>query len=180
MSNFEIREQAENAEMFAQYGYAVCLAQKFEKGLAVFLQGEFAFENKGKILYDQYLEEISRLYKGNLGGLLAKFKKRTSVDAEIEDLLQRALKRRNYLIHDYFYHNESKATIPEGRLSIIHELAEDQAMFLKAIIWLDQRCKEGLLKVGVDAEKFAEIAERNRQTEIAKFRNGEQIELLTK
>lgn len=180
MGNFEINGNTENSEMFTHYGNAVWLAQKFEKGLAAFLQGEFAFENKGKLPYEKYHEEISKLYKSNLGELLRKLKKQTTVDSDIEELLQKALKRRNYLVHDYFYHNESKATVPDGRLSIVQELIEDQATFLKAIMWVDQRCKEGLLKIGVDAAKFAEIVEKNRLAEIAKFRNGVPIELLTK
>lgn len=167
-----------NSELFAQYGYTVCLAQKFEKGLAALLQGEFALENKGTLPYDQYLEEVAKLYKGNLGGLLMKLRKRTSVDTSIEDLLQKALKRRNYLIHDYFYHNESKATVLDGRLSMIRELVQDQEMLLKAIMWVDQRCKEGLLKIGVDEAKFMEVVEKNRREEIAQFRNGEPIEVL--
>lgn len=178
MDNFENNGNAAISEMFTHYGNAVWLAQKFEKGLASFLQGEFAFENKGKLPYEKYQEEITKLYKSNLGELLRKLRKQTVVEADIEELLQKALKRRNYLIHDYFYHNESKATVVDGRLSIIQELVEDQAMFLKAIKWADQRCKEGLLKIGVDAAKFAEIVEKNRLAEIAQFRNGEPIEVL--
>lgn len=180
MNNFENNGNTTISEMFAHYGYTVWLAQKFEKGLASFLQGEFSYENKGKLPCEKYQQDIAKLYKRSLGELLRKIEKKAVTDTEIEELLQKALKRRNYLVHDYFYHNESKATVADGRISIIQELVEDQAMFLKAIIWVDQRCKDGLLKIGVDAVKFAEIVEKSRQEEIAKFRDGEPIEAIKK
>jgi hypothetical protein len=182
MINFEnlSNEQKVHFEMLAHYGYVVLLSQKFEKNLAALLQGEFARENKGKLPYDKYIEEVARLYKGNLGELLKKLKIRMSITTETEEFLQKALKRRNYLIHDYFYHNESKETVTDGQLSIIQELVKDQAMFSEALNWVDQRCKESLLKIGVTEASFAETVEKNRQAEIAKFRNGEPIEFLPK
>ncbi|MEQ1721601.1 MAG: hypothetical protein ABL930_00405 [Pseudobdellovibrio sp.] len=167
-------------EMFAHYGFAVILSQKFEKAIAALLQGEFALANKGKLPVENYLEEVTKLYKGNLGGLLKKLRTHMTIPADKEELLQKALNRRNYLIHDYFYHNESKATVTDGRMSIIQELVADQVLFADAIIWVDSLCQEGLRKIGVSAEQFAETAERNRQYEVAKFRKGEPVEMLTK
>lgn len=167
-------------EMFAHYGYTIILAQKFEKAIAVLLQGEFALENKGKLPYENYIEEVTKLYKGNLGGLLSRLKKRVVIPAQKEDQLQKALLRRNYLIHDYFYHNESKATVADGHISIIQELVADQVMFSGLIIWINDLCQEGLRKIGISSEKFMEIVESNRQLEVAKFRSGETIELLSK
>lgn len=157
--NFE-NVTSEAKDTFAHFGYVGCLLQNFEKGLAVLLQGEIALENNGKIPYDKYQEEITKLYKCNLGGLLKKLRKRTIISTEIEELLVNTLNGRNYLIHDYFYHNESKAMVTDGRLSIIHELIEDQTMFSEAIKWVDQRCKESLLKIGVTQANFAEVLEK--------------------
>lgn len=167
-------------EMFAHYGCTIILSQKFEKAIAALLQGEFALENKGKLPYEDYIEEVTKLYKGNLGGLLKKLRSHMTIPTEKEELLQKALNRRNYLIHDYFYHNESKATVTDGRISIIKEMVVDQSMFSEAIIWIDGLCQEGLRKIGISAEKFAEIVEMNRQQEVSKFRKGEPIELLSK
>ena len=113
MINFEnlTNDQKVEFEMLAHYGLTVMLSQKFEKAIAALLQGEFALENKGKLPYENYLEEVTKLYKGNLGGLLKKLRMHMTISVEKEELLQKALNRRNYLIHDYFYHNESKATV---------------------------------------------------------------------
>lgn len=175
MINFEklSDDQKVEFEMFAHYGYAVILAQKFEKAIAALLQGEFGLENKGKLPCENYLEEVTKLYKGNLGGLLKKLRTHMTVPADKEELLQKALNRRNYLIHDYFYHNESKATVTDGRMSIIQELVADQILFSEAVIWVKDLCQKGLRKIGVTAEQFAEIAERNRQQEVSKFRKGD-------
>lgn len=167
-------------EMFAHYGYAVILSQNFEKTIAALLQGEFGLENKGKLPYEDYHAEVAEIYKSNLGSLLNKLRKKITITDEKEELLKKALRRRNYLIHDYFFHNASKATVVDGRMSIIQELVADQVLFADAIAWIDGLCQDGLKKIGVSTEQFVDIAERNRRQEVAKFRNGESIDLLAK
>lgn len=159
--------------MLTQFGHAVFLSQIFEKSLISLLQGTFAYENKGKLPYETYLKEVAKIHRGNLGELLKRLKMSLNIDPEFETLLQKAKEDRNYLVHNYFYENESKKTVPDGCASIIQEMWLYQATFKNAIERVEILNRKMLEKIGVSREAFLAAAEKLRQEEVEQFRHSQ-------
>lgn len=175
MNDFENTSEMERltTAMLTQFGHAVFLSQIFEKSLISLLQGTFAYENKGKLSYEAYLKEVAKIHKGNLGELLKRLKTSIDADPEFEALLQKAKEDRNYLVHNYFYDNESKKTVPDGCAAIIQEMWLYQTTFKNAIERVEILNGKMLEKIGVSRESFLAKAEKLRREEVEQFRHSQ-------
>ena len=115
-------EEGQLNAVFACFGSAAQHAQLFEQGLAKFLVVY------NKICSDSVsIEELdavaSNLRKRTMGQLLAKLSKHVTInDASVSEQFTNALKKRNYLMHEFFLERNTELESSEGRMRLLAEL----------------------------------------------------------
>ena len=82
-------------------------------------------------------------FKKTAGQLLSKLKKMIRVSDDLEDVLVEAVKKRNWLTHNYFWENSLSIITTEGREKMINDLQELSNYFSK----MDERMVEIYQKV---------------------------------
>jgi hypothetical protein len=113
----------EYKEVYATFGLAVYLAQCFERQLAITLSTVCSF-NPQAVLQSQYDDLLSRNFKKTMGQLLHKIKEGITVPDELTTEIEEALKRRNFLMHTYFWERAVQLSTSAGRKAMIHELQD--------------------------------------------------------
>ncbi len=88
-------------EMFASYGRTALAAQALEKTVLVLLAGVECLE-ASKVSKDDLHEVLDKHNRETLGRLIKVLRKKVDFPQELESDLQRALEKRNYVMHDFF------------------------------------------------------------------------------
>ena len=141
MDNLDFNSQ-QRREAFALYGLAMYHAQCFEKSLVIIV---FIAYNKKyfKSDFEQRENLFNDSFKKTAGQLLSKLKKMIRVSDDLEDVLVEAVKKRNWLTHNYFWENSLSIITTEGREKMINDLQELSNYFSK----MDERMVEIYQKV---------------------------------
>jgi hypothetical protein len=122
-------------DVYANFGLALYMANVLEHGLANALMiAELLPRRAGKPVprkeweaeFDAFMDQQ---YAATLGRLVRALRAATSVPAELESLLARALEKRNFLAHHYFRGRAETFMSYEGREAMLRELEEARVLF---------------------------------------------------
>jgi hypothetical protein len=149
-------ESVQIREVYAQFGVAIYMAQALERTLGIALATVYR-SGPRRITRGQYDSLLQSNFEKTLGQLVAKLRKSVAIPRESEDMLSEALRKRNWLVHDYFWERAASFNRPEGRQSMIDELKtlieylEEVDARFTAIVeeWGD---KHGVTQATVDRE----------------------------
>lgn len=116
-------------ELFEYLGRALHVCQLLEVNLAHIIKDLHIL--KGKIQGNdllEYLQELQRILdsrlKRTLGKLFGEIRKLAKLDDEGERLLNKAVEKRNEIVHRFFYKHFIVAVAPAARYVMIRELKE--------------------------------------------------------
>ena len=118
-------------EVYAFYGLAAYTAQVLEQGLlnwvvALMIAGE---RRVTPATVERLLETFE---EQTFGQLLRIVRERVTVPAEVDSVLDHALRRRNYLVHRFFAVHSEDFISGAGRRSMIGELRDAVRLFEEA------------------------------------------------
>lgn len=124
-------EDEECREVYAHFGLAAYHAQCLEKDLVVSLLAcaRLAKTAPAPAGLDELRES---LHKRPLGTLLKEFRGLGTLDPPLEQLVEDALKKRNFLMHHYFWERATDFLSAKGRARMIGELDEIRDLLAKA------------------------------------------------
>ena len=117
------RESEEVREVFARYGLAIYRAQCLERQLSIILATKYG-PGPTRISGEELDENLEGLFVRTLGRLVQKIKMLAELGEEQEQQLQEALRKRNWLVHGYFWERAVELLSESGRASMIQELEE--------------------------------------------------------
>ncbi len=138
--------------MFAQYGLAAYWGQVLENTF-VQMQGFMArLDNHAVTPVDLSTLEL-KTQKKTLGTLLREFRKLIKAIEPIEDLLDAALDRRNFLTHHFFRERDEEIKSVEGIVRVVKELQEIGEQLAKANQIMTVVAKLMLKCIRQDAER---------------------------
>jgi len=110
-------------EVYARFGLAMYQVQCFERTLAILLATVYG-PNPQKITRPQYEKLFGLYFQKTLGNLISQIRESITISQELEIALSKALKKRNWLTHHYFWERAAAFMKKEGRESMIEELRE--------------------------------------------------------
>jgi hypothetical protein len=118
-------------EIYAFFGLTMYTAQVFEKGLLnlVVVCKMIGKQGATRQDFDDFFETFDRK---TLGQLLNVARSQIDFDESIDDKLNAALKKRNFLAHQYFWDNAHEMMSDAGRLDLVMELRNDIQLFKDA------------------------------------------------
>jgi hypothetical protein len=164
-------EELQVKEVFTYFGLASYQAQCVERQLAVLLATAFGpgIRNVTSSEYDELLEG---LFKKTLGTLIRTLQESAELSKDFEQILHRALKKRNWLMHHFFWDRAGHFALKKGRQHMIEELQEiaDELGLLDTMLIAIGRAWSasiGLTDEKIDAELRAVISEANEMLEVA-------------
>jgi hypothetical protein len=146
-------------ETFARYGLAMYHAQCVEKSLAILVSCVFNKEFL-KSTPDQREEIQEGVFSKTIGHLLSRLKKQISIPPHLGRMLIDAMKKRNWLAHDYFWERAGQILTPNGRDKMIDELTNLIDFFSKVDEHLMKTCDSWCKKVGIQAKTIDEGIKR--------------------
>jgi hypothetical protein len=115
-------EEGQLNAVFACFGAAAQHAQFFEAALGDFLVVYNKICNENLTVQD--FDAVGQnLQKKTMGALLTEFKKYVTIsDVKVVELMDFALKKRNFLMHQFFRDRKDKFSIEQGRMEMLVEL----------------------------------------------------------
>lgn len=159
-------------ELFAHYGRAVYMANVVETAFAqTLLQVEFMtgireefIRTKGKNFdrqkyeddFDTYFDKQLSRTMGELARRVGEF---PDFGDELKGRINDAIKRRNFLIHDYWRETSMSIMTEDGRTEMIDELSEDSERFDKLAKDIHEATKPVRRKLGIKEEVLDERVE---------------------
>ena len=142
--------------VFAHAGAALYQAQVLESAIqnVLVVGGIVSGEIAGHADFDK-LEEKLRQY--TLGRLLREFRQDTTLSSGAEQLIDRALDRRNFVAHQFFKERAIEFMGRAGRDVMIEELLSYENLFLQAEAIVSSLCHAMRAEIGItDAHVKAE------------------------
>jgi hypothetical protein len=159
MSIKEMEELDEDAqqrrETFARYGLAMYHAQCVEKSLAILVSSVF---NKEFLPSEPYRREA--IQDEVFAKTITRLKTQITIPPNLDRTLTAALKKRNWLTHDYFWERAGQLLTPMGREKMIEELTILSDFFSKLDAHLTKICETWLKKAGVSEAAVDESVKR--------------------
>ena len=122
------RESEEVREVFARYGLAIYQAQCLERQLSLILATRYG-PGPTRISGEELDENLEGLFSRTLGHLVQQIRTLEELSDEEEGQLHEALRKRNWLVHGYFWERAVEFLSESGRASMIRELAEAADFF---------------------------------------------------
>lgn len=150
-------------DVYAYFGLAMYRAQCVEQSIVQLLiffdffnEHVVNFENheKWEVDFDRFDNALS---KKTMGRLLGAIKELDVLDSDIESTLSLALKKRNWLAHQYFVDRALDFINEAGRNKMIKELEEAIELFNLVEVTLIPITKAAALKYGLTDEIFKKI-----------------------
>jgi hypothetical protein len=141
-------ENADLKEVYTFFGLASYSGQCLEKGLVNFAMAYQLLESSA-LTQDEWLELYNSLNKRTFGQLFKSVKKRAEVPEPLLSNLDRALIKRNWLAHDFFYDRAVHLTDHDGLVTMIQELRELTELFQVTDRMIDSVCKDVWHSFGV-------------------------------
>ena len=159
-------EDEQCRDVYAYLGVAAYFAQCLEKSLCNFL----LFHNvltKGNVTLKTVDPVEKAIHKKTLGQLLREVKPVVQFDDPAgEALVDKALDRRNFLLHHYFWERAVEFQSANGRVKLLAELSDLRVLFQRADELAKALARKAGKAVGVSDELLqAELAEMNREAE---------------
>ena len=143
--------------IYAVAGLALYLAQSFEMSLQQviicvekFSHGNIATPEE----YDLFDEKCSKM---TLGNLLCETRKVISVEKSTDELLNEALKKRNFLVHHFFQDYSLDFIDADGRKKMLSKLLNDINLFKIADASIDCMNRLFLKALGVTDPDFESL-----------------------
>jgi len=130
-------ESYDEKELYAFFGLASYSTQCLEKSL-VNLAFTYNLSKKEILNIDEWDKLFEGINKSTFGKLLNIIKNQFSISEIIVVELSTALKKRNWLAHDFFYDYAAEFTSEKGRKKMISELAELIKLFNKNDQYIEQ------------------------------------------
>ncbi|MCF5888247.1 hypothetical protein [Aeromonas veronii] len=158
-------ELGDEREVYAFYGLAAFHAQCAEKSLVNFAMG-YRVLDETILTQEQWLEIYDKTNDKTFGRLLGEVKSKAGLSHDLKIYLEDALRKRNWLAHDFFYDYASHFSDFEGRVEMINELqrlirtfqiADHEIEKLSLKIWE----KFGVTEEWIQTEMMAQLAEYN-------------------
>lgn len=144
-------------EVYAHFGLAMYMAQVLEHGIVnAFIFLELLPKTKGKWSPDEFESYLDSEFDKTLGRLIGKLRKLTSIDNNLESLLDLALKKRNWLVHHYFRERAAELLSTSGRNSMILELLQSRDLFKETDEKLEAVITPLMNQVGLTTDKLEE------------------------
>lgn len=153
-------------EVYARFGLALYHAQVLEHGLVnslVFLdlvpsRGHRAHSrNDWGIAVDAFMD---RHFETTMGRMMKALRDVAAVSADVETVLADALRRRNWLAHDFFRERATEFMSIPGREQMLHEVDECRACFEAADERLDEIVRPLRIQAGITDELIAQEYQR--------------------
>jgi hypothetical protein len=151
-----VDENEQSKDLYAHFGLAMYMAQVFEYGVIGALVA-LRLPQKEKYSRENIDAFIEGRYEKTLGALLKHLRAEMKVSDELEPILEKALKRRNYLAHHYFRERSEPLQTIDGRNDMIVELLADVSLFQEADGLLTEAIQPIRDKHGVSRERGEEI-----------------------
>ena len=123
-------ESFDEKEVYAFFGLASYAAQCLEKAL-VNLAFTYTLTDKNIVSQEEWDALFEGINKNTFGRLLGMVKKELSTSDEVLVELKKALDKRNWLAHDYFFDSIGEFHTKSGRMKMIKELTELIKLFNK-------------------------------------------------
>ncbi|MFP1882838.1 hypothetical protein ACLEDP_13115 [Lonsdalea quercina] len=150
-------------EVYAYFGLAMYRAQCVEQSIVqlliffVFFEenvNDFHSKEKWESDFDSFDKTVS---KKTMGKLLGSIKELGILNENIENTLSLALKKRNWLAHEYFVDRALDFLSEEGRNKMIHEINKIIELFNSAEDILQPIAKNIALKYGLTDEILEKV-----------------------
>lgn len=149
-------------EVYARFGLAVYFAQVLEHGVVNALVILDLIPSRRHLARSS--EEwgaavdgfMDRHFEATMGRMMKSLRDATQVSAELEGLLRGALKKRNWLVHDYFRERATEFMSSAGREQMLREVDECRDLFQTT----DQRLESIVAPLRAKAGLTDELLER--------------------
>ena len=116
-------ESAQIREVSARFGLAMYRAQCLERQLAIIMATKYG-PGPTRITREEFDALQEGLFRRTLGQLVSEIGKLVEVNEDEKEQLKDALKKRNWLVHHYFWDRAVMFQSESGRASMISELQE--------------------------------------------------------
>ncbi len=140
-------------ELYAFFGLAVYSAQLLEQGIINLMVGLHISGMEAPTWAD-----VCSLYeqgdRKTLGQILKAARKIVPFDPTIELQLERALGKRNFLVHHFFVENDENLLTESGKRKMIDELSETISFFKKVDLQVDELWHAVWTKYGFTKERI--------------------------
>ena len=153
------RGSEEVREVFARYGLAIYRAQCLERQLSIILATKYG-PGLTQISGEELDENLEGLFARTLGRLVQKIKMLAKLGEEEEQQLQEALRKRNWLVHGYFWERAVELLSESGRASMIQELEEVADFFDTLDKVFTNRTMEWATTVGITEQSVDQELQR--------------------
>ena len=121
-------ESEQIQEVFAHFGLAMLQAQALERQLAIILVTKYG-PGLNSINGTERDKILEGLFSKTLDTLVSKVGTAPQLSEDEQEQLQEALKKRNWLVHRYFWERAKEFLSEPGRASMIEELLETAELF---------------------------------------------------
>ena len=129
MNRWHIDSESEQIrEVYTWFGLAMFHAQGLERQLAIVLTTKYV-PDPTRVSITAFDNILERLFSRTLGQLLKEVGTLTKLSEDEEERLQKALGKRNWLAHHYFWEWSVDFLSGPGRTSMIKELQELTDLF---------------------------------------------------
>ena len=152
-------ESEQTREVFARFGLAMYLAQCLERQLALILATKYG-PGPTKITRTEFDNILADLFSRTLGRLVTKIGKLAELGEDEKEQLQKALNKRNWLAHRYFWERAAAFISESGRESMIKELQEAACSFQALDELFTNRTIEWRETVGITQQSVDKELER--------------------
>lgn len=122
------RQSHQMEELFACFGYCLYRAQCLERTMAIAMT-TICGPGPDKITSAQYDRLLESHFSKTLGELINRIRATIPVSKEFKSALSETSKKRNWLVHKYFWERSVEFTTEDGRQSMICELKEIAHLF---------------------------------------------------
>lgn len=163
-------EEIDMKDVYAQFGLTFSHGVNVEGILAnLILTADFVkrmydeSKKAGKPIFDQYTmarmldDYLAEQHDKTMGRLIGKkggVKEFIQLDPALEKRVDDALRRRNYLAHDFWRERGQEAVSIRRRAAVFADLQADQAFFEELAKDLEAVALDEVRKIGLDADKL--------------------------
>ena len=162
----EHNEEEHVKEVYARFGLAVYFAQVLEHSLVNALvildlipSQRYLVRSRDdwKAKVDAFMDHN---FQATMGRLMKNLREVTEIDAELEQLLNDALSKRNWLIHHFFRERAKKFMSSDGREQMLCEIDECRELFYTADKRLETIVEPLRRKAGITDELLERVYQR--------------------
>ncbi len=154
MSDKYLKLRDELTPLNTEIGIIVQFSQQLELGIkyAMALLSDINSHEENESKFDDEYDAFSKL---TLGKLVGKLKQRMVNSDYAVSVLESAVKRRNYIIHNMFSDRAESIVTPEGREEALAYLAESRIILFDANMTIHGIVPKLMEANGLDSEKIS-------------------------